>query len=111
MSGKNIMQSHPFLIPAIIFLIVSIPLICGIFPPNRGFGIRTAKTMSEPRIWYCANRFAGWALLVSSGIYMAMSAISPLAERDFTVWLIHLSAFGIPLLVSLLLIRRYIGKL
>jgi hypothetical protein len=106
-----IMRSHPFLIPSIIFFLISIPLICGFVPPNRVYGIRTAKTMSEPRIWYRANNFCGWALLVSSGIYLALTVVSPSADRDFTIWLIHLGAFGIPLLVSLLLIRRYISKL
>jgi hypothetical protein len=106
-----IMRSHPFIIPSIIFFLISIPLICGIIPPNRGYGIRTAKTMSEPRIWYRANKFCGWALLVSSLIYLALAVVSPSADRDFTIWLIHLAAFGIPLLVSLLLIRRYISKL
>ena len=105
------MRSHPFLIPSIIFFLISIPLICGIIPPNHVYGIRTAKTMSEPRIWYRANRFCGWALLVSSGIYLALTVVSPSADRDFTIWLIHLAAFGIPLLVSLLLIRRYLDKL
>jgi len=105
------MREHPFLIPSIIFLILSIPLILGLVPPNRGYGIRTAKTMSEPRLWYSANKFGGWALLVSSGIYLAMTLVSPSAEKDFTVWLCHLVAFAIPLLVSLLLIRRYISRL
>jgi hypothetical protein len=40
-----------------------------------------------------------------------MTRVSPSAERDFTAWLWHLAAFGIPLLVSLLLIRRYISRL
>ena len=105
------MRDHPFLIPSIIFFLLSIPLILGLVPPNRGYGIRTAKTMSEPQLWYSANRFGGWALLVSSGIYLVMTLVSPAADRDFTVWLSHLAAFAIPLLVSLLLIRRFIGRL
>jgi hypothetical protein len=105
------MRTYPFLIPSIIFLLISIPLICGFVPPNRGYGIRTAKTMSEPCIWYRANKFCGLALLVSSVIYLALTVVSPSADRDFTIWLIHLAAFGIHLLVSLLLIRRYISKL
>jgi uncharacterized membrane protein len=105
------MSNHPFIIPSTIFFLLSIPLILGLVPPNRGYGIRTAKTISEPRLWYSANRFGGWALLVSSGIYLVMMLISPSPERDFTIWLYHLAAFGIPLLVSLLLIRRYISRL
>ncbi len=105
------MREQPFLIPSVIFFLLSIPLILGLVPPNRGYGIRTPKTMSEPKLWYSANRFGGWALLVSSGIYLALTVVSPSAEKDFTVWLIHLAAFAIPLLVSVLLIRRFINRL
>ncbi len=105
------MRGHPFLIPSVIFFVLSIPLILGLVPPNRGYGIRTRKTMSEPRLWYSANRFGGWALLVSSGIYLALTLVSPSAEKDFSVWLVNLAAFAIPLLVSLILIRRFIGRL
>lgn len=105
------MRDHPFLIPSVIFIVISIPLILGLVPPNRGYGIRTPKTMSEPRLWYSANRFGGWALLISAGIYLALTLVSPSAEKDFTVWLIHLAAFAIPLLVSFILIRRFIGRL
>ncbi len=105
------MREHPFLIPAVIFLLLSIPLILGLVPPNRGYGIRTPKTLSEPRFWYSANRFGGWTLLVSSLIYLALTLVSPSAEKDFTVWLINLAVFAIPLLVSLILIRRFIRRL
>lgn len=105
------MHDRPFLIPSIIFLILSIPLILGLVPPNRGYGIRTPKTLSGPQLWYNANRFGGWALLASSGISLAMTLVSPSAETDFMVWLCHLAAFSIPLLVSLLLIRRFIRRL
>jgi uncharacterized membrane protein len=105
------MSKQPFLIPSVIFFLLSIPLILGVVPPNRGYGIRTAKTVSEPRLWYSANRFGGWALLVSSGIYLALTLVSPAAERDFLAWLYHLAAFAIPLLVSILLIQRYIRRL
>jgi uncharacterized membrane protein len=105
------MREYPFLIPSVIFFILSIPLILGLIPPNRGYGIRTSKTLSEPRLWYSANKFGGWALLVSSGVYLALTLVSPSAEKDFTIWLVHLAAFAIPLLISILLIRRFISRL
>ncbi|HTY21278.1 MAG TPA: SdpI family protein [Geobacteraceae bacterium] len=105
------MLKHPFLIPSIIFFLLSIPLILGLVPPNRRYGIRTVKTLAEPKLWYSANRFGGWTLLFSSGIYLAMTLVSPSADRDFIFWLSHLAAFAIPLLVSLLLIQRYVSRL
>ncbi len=108
------MFSQPFFIPALLIFLLSIPLIGGIIPPNRGYGIRTAKTMSDPQLWYRANKFGGWALLFASGIYLAMVLLVPYppsAREDFLTWLSHLAIFVLPLLVSLFVIRMYIRRL
>ncbi|MDD5169223.1 MAG: SdpI family protein [Syntrophales bacterium] len=108
------MMNQPFFIPALLIFLLSIPLIGGFIPPNRGYGIRTAKTLSDPQLWYRANKFGGWALLLASGFYLAVAALTldlPSANKDFAIWLFHLGSFCLPLLVSFLLIRRYIKKL
>ena len=64
------MISQPFLIPAVLILLLSIPLIIGIVPRNRFYGIRTRKTLSDDAIWYPANRFGGWALIIASCLYL-----------------------------------------
>ena len=55
-------STTPFLISAGILALVSIPLIANLVPPNRFYGFRTPRTLSNERIWYRVNRFAGWAL-------------------------------------------------
>jgi uncharacterized membrane protein YedE/YeeE len=50
---------------------VAVRLVMGRVPPNRLYGFRTAKTLSEERIWYAANRVAGWDLLVAGLIIAA----------------------------------------
>jgi uncharacterized membrane protein len=47
---------------------VGIPLVVGVVPPNWIYGLRTAKTMSDPQIWYEANRHAG-ANLIAAGVW------------------------------------------
>jgi uncharacterized membrane protein len=37
----------------------------GVVPPNWIYGFRTTKTMSNPQIWYEANRHAGANLIVA----------------------------------------------
>ena len=104
------MLNQPFFIPALLIFLLSLPLIGGLIPPNRGYGIRTPKTMSDPRLWYRANKFGGWTLLVASGIYLAVAVLTlnlPSPNKDFVIWLFHLGSFSLPLLASLLLIRRY----
>jgi len=106
--------NQPFIIPSLIILILSIPLILNLIPPQKWIGIRTPKTLSDETNWYRANRFAGWALLVSSVFYIGVAATFPCAVPcgiNFAQWLAHLTAFALPFLVSLLLVRRYIASL
>ncbi|HEX5285014.1 MAG TPA: SdpI family protein [Bryocella sp.] len=52
----------------LVLIAVSIPLVMRAVPPNWIYGFRTAKTMSNPQIWYEANRHAG-ANLIAAGIW------------------------------------------
>ena len=108
------MFSQPFIIPAIIIFILSIPLILNLIPPQTWIGIRTSKTLSDDVVWYRVNRFAGWALLISSVIYIIVAAMVPCTVPcgiDFAQWLVQLGAFVLPLLFSLTLVRKYISSL
>ncbi len=107
------MLNQPFIIPSIIILILSIPLIFNLIPPQKWIGIRTPQTLADETIWYRVNRFAGWALLVSSVFYIGVATVFPCAVPcgiNFAQWLVQLAGFALPLLVSLLLIRRYIAS-
>ena len=70
-------SNTPFLISAGIIAAVSIPLIASLVPPNRFYGFRTRRTLSNERIWYRANRFAGWALFIASIVSATVLAIVP----------------------------------
>ena len=108
------MISSPFFIPTVIFLIVSLPLVLGVVPMNRWYGIRTVKTMEADRVWYSANRFGGWTFIVSGMIYLGTAVLFPYnksAPNNFSIWAIHLAAFGLPLAVSVVLTLRHILKL
>jgi uncharacterized membrane protein len=57
-----------------LFIGMGIPLILEKVPPNRWYGLRVAKTLSSERIWYPANRVAGYDLLLV-GIAIATNAV------------------------------------
>ena len=57
---------------ALLFVGLSIPFILGKIPPNAVAGFRTPKTMSNPGVWYEANRIMGWDLLWA-GLAMLVS--------------------------------------
>jgi uncharacterized membrane protein len=105
---------QPFFVPAVIIFIAAIPLILGLIPRNRLYGIRTQKTLSDDSMWYRSNRLGGWAMLLSSVIYLAVAIIYPASgprDSNFSLWLLHLGAFIIPLSASVVLTLRYVRNL
>jgi uncharacterized membrane protein len=100
------MFTQPFAIPAFAFFIVSIPLALGMIPRNRFYGFRTKRTLADDAVWYRVNRAAGFGIMIASAIYGAVAMANPY-NRDFSVWLVHLAAFAIPLVVALGLAARY----
>jgi uncharacterized membrane protein len=108
------MLQQTFVIPALLIFLLSIPLITEIIPPNYCYGIRTPKTLSDSRIWYRANKFAGRVLMFASGFYLTVVVLTihlPSINQNFGIWLLHFCSFMIPLSLGFLLIRRYINSL
>lgn len=53
------MVDQPFFLPAAIIGVLEIPLILGLVPRNRLYGVRTSKTLADDHAWYPANRVGG----------------------------------------------------
>jgi hypothetical protein len=70
----------------VIFTIISVPLILRVVPPNGLYGFRNARTQSNPAIWYQANAFMGWALLVSAAISASVLLILPATAKRWLLW-------------------------
>ena len=67
-----------------LFAVLAVPLILRKVPRNGAYGFRTPKTLSGDAVWYEANAFFGWGLLVSSavsavamGILYAVGGLGP----------------------------------
>jgi uncharacterized membrane protein len=107
------MRSQPFFIPAVIFVVISVPLVLGIVPPNRIYGVRTRRSLSSPEVWRRTNRVAGWGVLAASVFYLEVTRSYPYipAARDFyKVLLIHIAAWAGPLVAALVIAVRYSKK-
>lgn len=74
---KTTLYSVSFAGLGIMFIAISIPLILDRVPPNSTYGFRTAKTLSDPQIWYAANRVAGHDLLIA-GLVIALGSVAML---------------------------------
>ena len=108
------MTIQPFLVPAVLILLFSIPLVLGIVPRNRFYGIRTCRTLSTDDIWYPANRFGGWALIISCLFYLLLTVLVPNNKdqlANFSLWSVHFGGFLIPLATGIILTLLYVKKL
>jgi uncharacterized membrane protein len=64
-----------FALVGLLFVGLSIPLIQQRVPPNRYYGFRTRKTLSDSKIWYEANRISGHDLLVAGALLTITSFV------------------------------------
>ncbi len=105
------MLSQPFTIPTLIFLCLSLPLLLGLVPPNRFYGVRTTRTLAEKGLWYRANRWCGLLLVGSGLVYLGVARLLPCAPANtFARFVLHLLAFAVPLFFTLLLLRHQLRK-
>lgn len=92
-----------FIVAAILFGL-SVPLVQGRVAPNSLYGFRTAKTMSEPSVWYSANRFAGQATIAASAVMLVLAGVLVALDRYGQVGQGSLIALGLTFLIAPLLI-------
>jgi uncharacterized membrane protein len=62
-------------IPGLLLIVLSVPLIRGKVGPNPWYGFRVRRTLEDPVIWYKANAFAG-KTLIWAAIAMIMGSLA-----------------------------------
>lgn len=107
------MIHQPFFVPSALFVLLAIPLVLGWVPRNRFYGIRTRRALADDAAWYRINRGAAWSVIVSAAFYLGVAWLFPIPnprDGDFHLWLVHLAAFGLPLLASFMLLGHAARK-
>jgi uncharacterized membrane protein len=61
-------------IGGVLLTAISLPMMYDKIPPNSFYGFRTPRTMSDPNVWYPANRVAGRNLALA-GVIVATTAL------------------------------------
>lgn len=88
-------------IAGMVFILIAIPAILEKIPPNRWYGFRVTRTLSDERIWYAANRVMGIDLLIAGLIIVTGAFITARLIRwnprrasriCFLIFLLSLSA-------------------
>jgi len=89
----------------LLFIALAVPLILQKVPPNCVYGFRTRKTMSNPAVWYKANRFMGYGLVVSALVSLLVLYAGALYPQVVPPPLVHEhSMFTVVLPVGILLV-------
>lgn len=91
----------------VLLVIVSIPLILHLVPPNGIYGFRTGATRSTPAIWYPANAFMGWALSIAAVASATLLVLLPGTAKRWLLW----AAFVAPMAGAIALSFAYLSQL
>lgn len=54
---------------------LAVPLIKEKIKPNVWYGFRTGKTLSDEKIWYPANKYAGQKMICAGTVIIALSIL------------------------------------
>jgi len=98
-----------FLIGAGFIAAVSIPLILKVVPRNSVYGFRTPSTLASDEIWFRANHFAGWALLIAAGASAALLLVIPANARTTPGF--EAAVFTFPIVVALIASFVYLRRI
>lgn len=96
-------------------LIVALPLAIRKVPPNNVYGFRTPKTMSDRKIWFDANAYAGKAMCVAAiAMFSFAGVVRGLAATGIPkngIIAIGISVEILPVLVASWATFQYLKKL
>lgn len=87
--------------------VLCLPLLLQKVPPNLLYGFRTARTLSNPDIWYPANAFSAKAMLLAMVLVVASVWALPASAPEWMPLALLLAGVGAVLGASFLHLRRY----
>lgn len=100
-----------YIVLSILPIGLAIPLILKKIPPNEIYGFRTARSLSDEKVWYAANYFSGWTLLIAGIISLIAIIIlhfyPQLIQDTRHYGIIVTGIFAVPLLLAVLVSYIY----
>jgi uncharacterized membrane protein len=81
----------------ILVIVLSIPMVMGMIPPNRYYGLRVGKTYSSPELWYTGNRIGGTYMLAGGIIALLLGIVLTRMDASRGVTLVAVMA---PILIA-----------
>lgn len=86
---NTIAQLQPlFVVTGIFFIAAGLPLVMNLVKPNNLYGFRLKRTLSDERVWYIVNSYAG-KLLILTGTITIIAAVAlryiPVSEIEYQI--------------------------
>lgn len=100
-----------FILIQSLIISLAVPLIIRVVKPNRWYGFRTPKTLSNETVWYKANRFAGISMLVASILSICIFVFFGLTGRGSNSHTVLFVSVSPPLILSVLSSLIYLTKI
>ncbi len=98
---------------SLVLIVLSIPLIRRMVPPNMWYGFRVPRTLRDPVVWYEANAYSGKCLL-AAGLVIVAASVSlyfvPTLDGPTYATACAVVALGV-LAVAVILSLRFLGRL
>jgi len=98
---------------ALLLILICVPMIMEQVPPNRWYGFRTPRTLSDPNVWYPANRIAGQYLTIAGVFILLVAGIVSLFHNtlsvktlSLTMLTVSLTAVVVATVMSFMALRR-----
>ncbi|HEX8843015.1 MAG TPA: SdpI family protein [Pyrinomonadaceae bacterium] len=83
----------------------------GKVPPNKWFGMSTAKTLSDDKIWYDVHRIAGRGMLIAGGLLCVAALALFLLWEEMSEMTRLMIAAGVVLASLAILVSRIFAAL
>ena len=103
--GDKIAAIMGFAICGLVFVIISIPLILEKIPPNRWYGFRTEKTLSNSEIWYRINKYTGKDLFIVGILLLLIAPVLFVSKDRLPETVINLLGLLIVVLLVAIVVR------
>jgi hypothetical protein len=91
----------------VLMVVISIPLMLRVVPPNGVYGFRTSLTQSSAAIWYPANAFMGAALSAAAIVSAILLVILPATVKQWLLW----ATFLVPVSGAIVASFAYLSRL
>jgi uncharacterized membrane protein len=92
-----------------LLVVVGVPLALRKVPPNKWYGLRTRRTLSDERAWYDVNRIAAQGMVIVGVVLTVASLVLFLLAEELSE-MTRLTVLAVVVLVAVAGLGAYILK-